>query len=347
MFSMERFLDEKVLKKSQITRPRKWVPWVCLFAFLLSAALGAYYMLLVFSENPFSQMLIAALPAIELTINNMVFGALAAFAFFFLPAANVILLIFPLVVSKKLCKYRKAYWWYGFFLVLGYILVPLVSILYGVYLITPGFQQFFQEYVPLVPVILSQATLYGNFILPFMFALFMFFGLFYNVNYPAHYERIYELRKKRLKSLATYDERALYKRDFYWDYMVGNWDSMLFNLFCIYYDPKNRDSMPADAFEFLIHYTEKCDGKMSRAVFNELAAEGRYLECRAHFQKALSKADAIDHGAKVSLPHYEPPKPKKPKPAPKPAKLDPPLAPEKTKRTPSARVKTWAPEDIG
>lgn len=336
----------EVLKKSQKSRPRHWIPWVCLLALLVSGLIGAYFMLLVFSENDFSQMLIAMLPAVEITFLQVTLNIHQAMVFLILPAANLLILIFPMVISMKLCKYRGAYWWYGFLLVLAYILVPLGTLFYQLLIFVPALNQLAVNNFPIVLDILSYFLFYGNFVWPFMLALFMLFGLFYNLNYPAKYERIYELRKKRLKSLHLYEERSRYRRRFYYDYMMGNWDSMMLDFFAVYLDPETREPMPEDAFEFLCAYSEKCDGKANRAVFNELASQGRYKECRAYFAKAKAKGDSIDHGAKIVLPHYVPEKPKKPAPKPKPPRLDPPLDPKIVRRQPDARVRTWAPEDI-
>lgn len=344
---MERMVTEAVLKHSQKGRPRKWIPWVCLFMFLLSGLFGGYYLLLVFNDNDFSRMLISMLPQFEMMVGEYLFTSIEAFVYFFLPMASPLVLLLPFIFSMMLCHYRGVYWWFGALILIFGIAVPVFSGVYAGFLIFPLLRQM-AEGNPLLAMIFGYGTVYGNIGLPFLYALFMLFGVFYNVNYPSKYERIYELRRKRIKSLHGYDERAAYKKRFYLDYKYGRWDPMMYELFAYYLDSSYRGPMPKDAFEFLMRYSEKCDGKVNRAIFVELASQGRYYECREYLRKAKEKADAVDNGAKIVLPHYEPPKPKKkkPLPKPKPVRLDPPLAPAKVQRSPNARVKTWTPDEI-
>ena len=344
---MERYVTLEVLKRSQRSRPRKWIPVMSFFLLLVSLAAGLYYMFLALQGNPFSDFLRANLPPFQLKLADTVLSIYESSVIFLFPLIIYTLNIVFWTFTSIFCSYRKVYWSFCWLFVLIGAVDAIAYTYVMCYTTLEWVRTLSGNLPPMVLEIIFQVFTYVTFGLPLLYALFFLFCLFYNVNYPARYERIYTLRKRRLKGLALYDERVAYKKRFYNDYKYGRWNSMMLDLFYEELKPGSNAPIPKDAYAFLISYTGACDGEVKGAIFNEYASQGRYKECRDAFQKAMDKQQSLQHGAKIVIPHYEEPKPKpKPKPAPAP-KIQPPLETKSMRRKPNSRVRTWVPEDIG
>lgn len=352
MICMRKLVTIETLKESQPTRPRKWIPVVAFIGFLLCVFSGLGYMAILYPDVPIFASIIALIPNLVTTISGVQYSLLFLLQILFVPAGIFGLCLILMIFAGRICSFRRAFWWLGAFMVIALIAQPLFVVFWSLYNFAPAMAGIFANIPAQVRDILLQVYGYLNFGMPFLFAVFWFFCLFYNVVHPMKYEEIYSLRTARLKACRNTDERIAYKQRFYDDYRKGNWISMMLELHFESLDPKSTKPMRQDAFEFLVYYANVCDANINEAILNEYAREGRYLECRTIFHDAVHKSEAISKGAKIVLPHYVEPKPKKKPYSGKPLKsevpktVEPPLKPAAYKRPADAKVKTWGPDDI-
>jgi len=339
----------EILQKSQRTRPRKWIPITSLIFLLISLVAAGYYAAFIFPDLEISQMIMKPLPVEPINIAGTDYSWRDAMLFFFVPYGLLVLNLITLIISGKISGYRHVYWIYTWILVVAFIGTVVFAAFFSLYYFVPTVGQWLSGVMP--PEVLSllgTIHVYLALGLTLGLCLFLLFCLFYNLNYPAKYEEIYELRKRRIKSFPLYDDRAAYKKRFYTDYKYGRWISMMLDLHFESLDKNAIGPMRKDAYDFMVYYGCLCDNNIKRATFDSYASEGRYYECRALFHDLKAKSEATENGAKVILPHYDPAKHAKKKPEkPEPKKIEPPLKPLASRRTPDARVKTWSPEDIG
>ncbi|MCR5348711.1 MAG: hypothetical protein K6E59_03805 [Bacilli bacterium] len=350
---MSKMVTIDVLKESQPSRPRHWIPVFAFLAFLISAVVGVVYMALVIPGVPFFESIVAMFPAMSIELNGKSFELVFLLKILFFPAGIFLLFLIFTIVAVRICIYRHAYWWLGAFMLTAIIVQPLLTGFWALYYLVPNMDTTLAGIPAQVMGILLQVHGYMNFGIPFLHTLFWLLCMLYNVTYPLKYSEIYDLRSARLAACGNSDERIEYKNRFYNDYKKGNWISMMLDLHFESLDPKSTKPMREDAFEFLIYYANICDSNVNEAIFKQYASQGRYYECRTLFHDALKKSESIDKGAKVVLPHYVAPKAnkkpvfaKKPLKSETPKRVEPPLKPAAYKKPANSRVKTWTPDDI-
>ena len=336
-----------VLKASQRSRPRHWIPvfgWIGLVLFLL---LGLVFMGLLFTGNPYSDFIVSLFPDMVINIGGTDFSLLFLLTAVFFPAGIAVLGIFFLIFALRICTFRYVYWWLGIFLLLGLIAQALFTIFFSLFYLVPVISNSLAQIPASVMDTLLRVYYYTTLIFPFVFAFFWLLCIFYNVNYPAKYEEIYELRARRIKAYKTSDERIAYKKRFYEDYKRGNWVSMMLDLHFDALEPGSAKPIREDALEFMIYYTGLADATIDEAVINQYVREQRYKECRDIFHAAKAKSEAVGRGAKIVLPHYVPAPEKKRKllKSETPKRVAPP-APAQYKKPQPSKVKTWTPDDI-
>ena len=346
---MNHMVTIEILEKSQPTRPRKWIPVFAVIAFLINLALGLFMLSFWIPDFALFKAMHEAIPAYTFVIDTHSYSLLQLLMAVFVPAGTAVLGLVFIIVCCKICGFRHAYWWLGVFLLIGYIALVLFVIFYALFYFVPVMTNWFNGIPADILNILGTVYAYLCLIWPLAMAFFYFLCFFYNLSYPGKYEAIYELRRRRLKSFRTTDERIEYRNRFYRDYKKGNWISMMLDL---HFESLSRDStapMSKDAYDFLVYYANLCDDTVNRAVFDAYASEGRYYEVRRIFHDMKDKSETINRGANIVLPHYVPEKPKKkplPKKAETPKRVDPPLKPADYKTPANDRVKTWTPDDI-
>ena len=338
----------EILKKSQRSRPRKWVPIVSLIFLLISLVALLYYLVFLFPDLEISKSILKTLPAEDITIGDGAYPWPSALQLFFLPYGFVGLNLITLIICGKICNYRPIYWLLGWILVVAYIAEFLLTAFVSLYYFVPTIRDWLNNVLPAETLgMIVTIHVYVVIGMTAGLILLMVFFLFYNINYPGKYEAIYDLLKKRLKSFELYDDRLAYKKRFYTDYKYGRWISMMLDLHFESLERTSTKPMRKDAYDFMVYYACLCDSNVKRAIFDTYASEGRYYECRSIFHEVKQKSDAVDNDAKIIIPHYDPKKAMRKKPAkPDVPKRLPPLAPKSSKRPPDARVKTWSPEDI-
>ena len=339
----------EILKKSQRTRPRHYLPVMGWIFFVLMAVLAAGYACVIFNVTAITSLIPnanIAMPAIGAD-----YPLVDWIKFLFGPLAILILGIPAFVVEIKMCSYRRGYWGFGWLVVLLFIAILILDLYCILYRLFGPIRETLDRFVPAnVADIIFMAFHYGNFGYAAVLAFCMFFAIIYNVNYPAKYEDIYALRKARIKAYTDLDDRIAYKKRFYEDYKLGNWNSMMFDLHFASLDPNSKAPMREDAFEFMVYLAGVYDSNVQAAVLRQYAREGRYYEARNLFAGTMAKSKAVDAGAKVILSHYgaeEPAAPSKParkrmveeKPVPR-------LAPTDTRRPKDIHDKHWTPDDI-
>ena len=348
MFHMENMVTVELLQKSQPTRPRKWIPVACFIMLILTLAVTAAMALFLFPNLGISKMILGKIPDKALNI-GMIDSLYKLIGFVIIPAAAAFVNLFALIFSIKMCKYRRAYWWFGWILIVAYVVMVLLTVLFVLYYMVPFLTNLINKIPANILNLLEKAFRFGTAGYGALFALVMLFGLFYNVNYPAKYEEIYTLRKQRIKSFRDGSDRSAYRKRFYKDYKKGNWTSMMLDLHYKAFIPDSMEPMRRDSYEFMVAYCCERDATLKRAVFDQYAKEGRFLECRRIYQDIKDKSDIIEEGGKVVIPHYIP------EPAVKTRKIripkrpvvvkpQPPLAPAKSATNPKSRK--WSPEDI-
>ena len=340
----------EILQQSQRTRPRKWIPVFSAIAFFLSAILGVAMMSFLFPDIAFFASIHKQIPDLVIKMGEVSYTLLQMLGLVFVPGAVLGFCLIFLVPALRICGFRHGYWFLGAFLLLGWIALLLLYIFYTLYYLVPAIANVMAN-IPKEPFKIGETVYrYTAMVLPFVFTLYWLICMFYNVNYPGEYEEIYELRKKRLRSYRTTDERIQYNKRFYNDYKKGNWISMMLDLHFESLALGSSEPMREDAYDFLVYYANLCDNTVNKAVFDAYASEGRYYECRTIFHDLKAKADTIDRGANIVLPHYVPAKPKKKPAAPlkaeTPKRVEPPLRPVDYKTPSNDRVKTWRPDDI-
>ena len=331
MVSIER------LEMSQPTRPRHWIPVYCFIVLLLCLVPSLTYFLVSFDFGDISRNVYDTLPNLQLTIGGMVYGKEAVWLILILPVAMIVTNLFALIVACRMAAFRHAYWWYAIWVLLGFIGMAVVVTFYELLLFIPAFAENMTRMLPAQFFeIIRYVFVYGNLGLSAALMISLIFGLFYCVNYPCKYERIYQLRKRHLKALRTPEARKAYRKRFYDDYKRGKWISMMLDLHAESLKAGSRERMDQDAYDFLVYYSCLCDANVKKAVFDEYARNGRYLECRTLFHEIQAKSEAVDAGAKVRLPTYvpssEPTIKRRPKAAPAPA--------------PAPKRKHYSPEEI-
>ena len=338
----------EILQKSQRSRPRKWIPVLSFIFLLITLVGGGYYAAFVFPDLSISQSIIAPLPTTPINLGGIDFTWPQAMLLFFVPYGLLVWDFVCSIICGKICNYRKIYWIYGWIFVVALIGMIGLTTFVSLYYLVPASGQWLANVIPAdIIVLIVNIHVYVVLGETAALALFFLFCLFYNLNYPAKYEAIYELRKRRLKSFALYDERLAYKKRFYNDYKYGRWISMMLDLHFESLDKNAVGPMRKDAYDFMVYYGCLCDNNIKRAVFDSYAAEGRYYECRSLFHDLKEKSQATENGAKVIIPHYDPAKHRKKKiKTEQPKRVEPPLKPYTGRRNPDARVKTWSPEDI-
>ncbi len=295
------------LEESQPTRPRHWIPVYCAIVFLICLLVDGLYTVCALNLGAFSDSLFNALPNIQLVVGTTTFGKAQVWLILLLPLAMLIVNLFALIGAIRMATYRKVYWWYAVWAVLGYLAMVFLVLFEELFTFVPFVTNLLKGLIPanIVNLLLTLFT-YGNIGYSALLLIAMFFGLFYCVNYPAKYERIYALRKRHLKALRTSDERIAYRKRFYNDYRRGKWISMMLDLHAESLKAGQVARMDEDAYDFLVYYSCLCDSTVKKAVFDEYARNGRYFECRALYHEILAKAEAVEGGAKVRVPTYVP-----------------------------------------
>lgn len=348
---MEKMVTIEVLQKSQRTRPRKWIPWVCFIFGLITLALGLFFATFLFPDLPISQSILALIPDQSMAVGSITTLS-QLIALVILPGAMALINFVTLIFTVKMCSYRHVYWWFGWIAVLGFIGMFLLTGFWILYFLVPFLTDIMNQIPSQVLDILYSVYLYGVLGYTAFFFLIMLFGIFYNLNYPAKYEEIYALRKARIKSFREGKDKRAYKKRFYMDYKKGNWDSMMLDLHYRAFIKDSYEPMRKDSYDFFVYYCCSCDATLKRAIFDQYAREGRFYECRTIYHDIKGKSDAVSHGAKVILPHYIPQgaEPKQDaskkavaRPAPRPVA---PLAPVNQKKPHNAKLRTWSPDDI-
>ena len=338
---MEQLVTIEILKKSQRTRPRIWIPVFQAIMLLITLAVGLFETALLLPTLPFREAILALFGDSTIALGTLT-GWGDVLAFFILPVALVVINLVNIIVDVKICMYRRTYWWFGAILLILYIAVFLYTGFWMLYYFVEFFRNLIVALEPYIPM-MAMINSYSIMGYTAAFVLFQIFCLFYNVNYPGKYEEIYTLRKERIKSYHTSDERIAYKKRFYDDYKRGNWISMMLDLHYKSLLPGSTAPMRKDAYEFMVYYAAICDADIKRAIFDEYAAQGRYLECRTLYNDVKAKGESARNGIRVILPHYQERKPRKAKAR----KVEgmPPLPEGKPK--PNVRTKHYSPDEIG
>ena len=321
-----RLVSIEKLEESQPTRPRHWIPVYCVIFFLLLAPVFTVYLLASFEFGDITKSVYDMLPNIEFTFNGITFGKSFAWLTLILPCALLFLNIFSVSIAIRMAVFRHAYWWYAIWVLLAFIGMLLLVAFWELLNLVPGFSEAVRRMIPADVIdILGSVFVYGNVGYTAALLVSLVFGFFYCVNYPAKYERIYQLRKRHLKALRTPQEKKEYRKRFYHDYKRGKWISMMLDLHAESLKAGSRERMDKDAYDFLVYYSCLCDATVKKAVFDEYARNGRYYECRNLFHEIQAKSEAVEGGAKIRLPVYVPPaeptikrRPKAPAPAPAP-----------------------------
>lgn len=358
MLNMEQMVTIEVLQKSQNTRPRKWIPVFC-FIMLLITALGAgLQALYLIPDKAIARKFLDLLPQIGFVFKNGDVSYTITFeqftGFCILPVALLLVNLINMIVAVKICKYRRAYWWLGWMLIAAFIVMVIYVAFMNLYYLVPFIQNLIHKMPERILNLTIKLFYYAAAGYTVLYLLFLLLGIFYNVNYPSKYERIYDLRKKRIKAYTNIDERSAYKKRFYEDYRVGNWDNMLYELHSTEIENMGNEPLSPDAFECMVNYSNQSDAAINRAVYNSYASEGRYLECRRMFADLKDVGDNVNRGATVKVPGYRPvpyqqARPRQPKPLvvpqkPAPARpAQPPLRPASPRK---AKGKNWGPDDI-
>ncbi len=327
MLSMDRRKMASIenLEASQRTRPRHWIPVYCFIVLLFCVVVCGAYAIFVLPTGDFGASIYGMLPNLELVIGEDVYNKDQVFLIMILPIAMLVVNLFALIGACRMASFRRAYWLYAIWPLIAYIAMALLVAFWNVYTFAAWAKKAFSFMTPEIVKIIGTVFVYGNLGYSALLLISMIFGLFYNVNYPARYERIYMLRKRHLKALRKADEKIAYKKKFYRDYRLGKWNSMMLDLHAESYKEGSTEKMDQDAYEFLVYYTCLCDTTVKKAIFDEYARHGRYLECRTLFHSIKTKSEAVENGAKVHIPTYVPPveprvevrpKPVAPKPEP-------------------------------
>ncbi len=352
MLDMENMVTIEVLRKSQPTRPRKWIPVVCFIMFVITALCAGFQALYILGGTDFAKKILAKLPNLVFVFGGKYQRTFAEVTgFCFSPALLLVVNLVSLFIIKKICGFRKNYWILGWLLFLSFFVFLLLTIFMDLYYMVPFLGQFYDKIPANVMKILVTVFYYGTPIYSALFALFYFICIFYNVNYPAKYERIYELRKRRIKAYTDLDQRSAYKKRFYEDYRIGNFEEMLYELHSPEIETLSNEPMSRDAYDAMLHHSSYCNSVRQEALFNQYASEGRYYECRRMFKELKDVSDNLERGATIEIPHYsEQPRqaasaplqvpPRRPA-APAP---EPPLRPQAPRRNPNS--KSWGPDDI-
>ena len=340
----------EVLQKSQPTRPRKWIPVVCFIMLILTLAGAALMTVYLFPNWAISQKVLSFLPNKAMSIGKIT-SLKELMTITIVPGGLILIDLFALIFTAKMCKYRRVYWWFGWVMIVGFIATVLLTIFFNLYYLVPMIANFIDKIPASIFNLLRRLFRYGVLACTAAFALVMLFGVFYNVNYPAKYEEIYALRKDRLKSYETGSERSAYRKRFYQDYKNGNWVSMMRDLHYRAFIKDTLEPMRADSYEFFVNYCCDRDATLRHAMFDQYAKEGRFYELRQLFHDIDEKSDVIDRGGKVVIPHYvpEPSQPRRRIRIPARAKVAPapaPLAPQGGKPSTNPKTRKWAPEDI-
>ena len=318
------------LQRSQPTRPRHWIPVYCAIVLVLCLLVDGLYALCALDLGEFSTALYDMLPNIEMVIGDYVYGKAALWMVLFLPVGMVVINLFALIVACRMASFRKAYWWYASFALIAYIAMVAVVTFENLFVFVPFVTDGISKVIPReVLDIIYQVFVYGNIGYSAMLIIALIFGLFYCVNYPAKYERIYTLRKRHLKALRTYDEKVAYKKRFYRDYKKGKWISMMLDLHAESLQKGSVSRMDQDAYDFLVYYSCLCDSSVKKAVFDEYARNGRYYECRNIYHEIKAKADAVEGGAKIRIPTHQATAEPRIERRPKPVKKAAPPAPKR------------------
>ena len=350
MMGMNNMVTIELLQKSQRSRPRKWIPVYCFIVGLLLLLAGGFYAILLFPEVEFCAAFIAALPKQTFTVSEIVYDVPSFLLLIGMPIGMFVLAIFGLFVVLKICNARLVYWWIGFLILIGFIAEGLLTLYFSLYYLVPFLKKSMTFMQGNLLNILTMVWKYTNLGTIGLMFLFLLLGLFYNVNYPAKYEAIYDLRKKRIKSYHNLDEREAYKKRFYKDYKEGNWISMMADLHADALDTDSNDPMRKDAYEFLVYRTCLSDNNVREAVLNQFASEGRYYECRKYYREAVRKSEIVENASAIHLPRYQPkPVTYTPKPAPKQEKIPEPtpvLKPRTYTHEKAAKFSGYTPEDI-
>ena len=315
------------LKASQPTRPRHWIPVYCAIFLLLCLFVDGLYTVCALNLGEFTTTVYNWLPDLRFTVGNAVFVKDQIWMILILPASMIVINMFAVIVACRMARFRKVYWWYAIWALLAYIGMLLYVLFWNLFTFVPGIHDAIARIINQQALdVMWTVFIYGNIGYSAALIISLIFGLFYCVNYPAKYERIYTLRKRHLKALPTAEEKIAYKKRFYRDYKKGKWISMMLDLHAESLAPGQTSKMDQDAYDFLVYYAGLCDANVKKAIFDEYARNGRYLECRALYNDVKTKSEAVDGGAKVRIPTYEPPvEPRvvhkhksKPKPAPTP-----------------------------
>jgi hypothetical protein len=312
------------LKASQPTRPRHWIPVYCAIILLLCLLVDGLYTVCSLTLGEFSATVYSWLPDLRLTIGDAVFGKDQIWLILILPASMVLVNLFAIIGACRMASFRKVYWWYAIWALLAYIAMFLYVTFWNLFTFVPGIHDALSRFInQQAQDVMWTIFVYGNIGYSALLVISMVFGLFYCVNYPAKYERIYSLRKRHLKALPTADERIAYRKRFYRDYKKGKWISMMLDLHAESLKAGQATKMDQDAYDFLVYHACLCDSEVKKAIFDEYARNGRYFECRALYNEVKAKSQAVEDGAKVRIPTYvptvEPRVERRPKPKPKPA----------------------------
>ena len=324
--------------------------WIFLFPVLI-------VLLLLVNQFWAASPITASLNENQITLGPITMGYFDLLRYMVLPIAVWVLGIPVVITSQRMGSFRHPYL---IFAIPGLILLfawPLLQAFIYLFRFVPAVSSALGRFIPESVVVILE-TISGLIALGFgaWLLAICIFAIVYNVNYPAKYEEIYRLRKKRLKSYRNLDQREAYKARFYRDYKRANWDSMLKDFFCDILNNESNDPIPYDAYLFIREANGTNEERISHRVLDTYKDNERYWEIRKMYHDNQHIADVVDNNGKINLP----PRVKEVKKVKKPGKPKvkvvvestrnggsniPPLQRDLVKAT-DPTSKKWSPDDI-
>ena len=334
-------ITKETLQRSQDSRPRHSIVALGWISLIIVIGLALVQGLLVLPNSP--------LFAEWSVFNSFMPGmTVAAFMVYIgMPVLTFVLGIIPFILINRMAKYRPAYYWLSIPTWIVFVLYILAMIVIYIIMLVPGVAELLFKYVPQDYYLMALGIfIYVPLGYDALLLIGSFFGVIYNVNYPAKYEEIYDRRKRRLKAYPNYRDRDEYRVRFYQNYRDGNWEQMLLDLYYVELLDADAPITPALA-AFMAEYGGYSESKVKKAVFDAYCRKGQYREAREDFLRCLKAKEAVEGGAKIILPDERTPLPVKAKPK-RTYKQPfvPPLRPAPEPRRSDPTSTKWTPDEI-
>ena len=201
----------EMVKRSLPSRPRKAVVFWAFIALLIGGAGFAFWMVMKFVPS-----FMASWSDITWTMMGINYNLRGFLLDFGLPLGQFVTFFIAWVLCNVIVNYRFFYFLFS----LPSTLAAVVLIVAGILLIAQPLHQYIPSNAKIIPLV-EKGFQYGCMGYAAFMLLFCFIALFYNHTHPPKYNRIYKLRKMRIRLSKSWSEKRRVRKLFYYYYKKG------------------------------------------------------------------------------------------------------------------------------